>query len=125
TPVQVKIVESSPAADPVSRTRLVKLDLPPGSTTPEGGIARSGQFARVQWPLSEVEMLTVPAAAVSLYGQMERVFVVQDGRAQLRIIRSGMEADGALQVLSGLEPGETVVLNPPASLRSAQQVEAR
>jgi RND family efflux transporter MFP subunit len=84
--VQTRVVESYPAADPLSRTRRVKLEL-----APESG-ARSGQFARVLWPDATIEGVAVPREALSRFGQMERVFVVSSGRAQLRLVRTGMDA---------------------------------
>lgn len=112
-----RVVESSPAAEPMSRTRLVKLELPADAG------ARSGQFARVLWPDGTARSIMVPGEAVSLLGQMERVFVVQDGRAHLRLVKTGLRTGDAVQVLAGLSGGERVVLAPPASLRNSQPVE--
>jgi len=61
----------------------VKLDLPP---TP--GL-RLGQFGRVTVPLNEVASVRVPATAVVLRGQMEIVFVVENQKAQLRLVKTG------------------------------------
>ena len=60
------------AADPNSRTFLVKLDLP-GTT----GL-RAGQFGRVAMPVGETTALRVPTSAVTQRGQMELVFIVRD-----------------------------------------------
>ena len=77
------VAEVSPAADPDSRTFLVKLDLPaaPG--------LRSGQFGRVAVPVGEANAIRVPLTAVIQRGQMEMVFVVANGRAQLRLVKTG------------------------------------
>ncbi len=114
-PVDGLIEELSAAADAVSRSVLVKVALPPGS-------ARSGQFARLQVVLGRTEALLVPAAAVTRFGQMERVFVAGGGRAQLRLVKTGRAVGGRLEILSGLQPGETVLVNPPASLREGARV---
>lgn len=110
-----EIEELSSAADAVSRSLFVKISLPPGS-------ARSGQFARLQVVIGHSESLLVPADAVSRFGQMERVFVVQDGRAALRLIKTGRAESGRIEILSGVNPGERVVLAPPAALRDGQPV---
>lgn len=111
------LAELSPAADPLSRTRLAKVGLPAGHPF------RSGQFVRVLWPAGEAEIIRVPLPAVSVFGQMERVFVAEEGKARLRLVRTGARADGFVHVLSGLDAGEAVVLDAPAGLRDGQPVE--
>ena len=113
------LVELSPAADPSTRTRLAKIALPAGAP------ARSGDFARVAWPAGELTAITVPASAVSLMGQMERVFVVTEGCAVLRIVKTSGVTAGRVRVASGLDAGEHVVIDPPAALRDGQPVEVR
>lgn len=112
------LVELSPAADPTTRTRLAKIALPD-----DVGV-RSGQFVRALWPVGTATVLSVPRSAVQIFGQIERVFVRADGRAQLRLVRTGAEHGDTVQILAGLEAGETVVLNPPPSLRDGQLLEA-
>jgi hypothetical protein len=66
----------------------------------------------------------VPVEAVAPQGQMERVFVVEDGkRAVLRLVRTGARRGGQVEVLAGLAADERVVLAPPAGLRDGQPVE--
>jgi RND family efflux transporter MFP subunit len=108
------VSELPPAADPASRTVQVKLDLPPGTT------ARSGQFARLAVPVSAGPQIRVPAAALLRRGQMEIVFVARDGQAILRLVKSGKRFDDEIEILSGLEPGESIIMNPPAALRDGQ-----
>ena len=62
-----------PVADPVSRTSLVKADLPgaPG--------LRSGQFARVTLALGTRDVLTIPEASLVRRGQLDGVFVLEAG----------------------------------------------
>lgn len=108
------VSEIAPAADPASRTFRVKLDLKPGAT------ARSGQFARLRVPRGETDGLQVPASAVVRRGQMELVFVAENGIARLRLIRTGRSIAQELEVVSGLEAGETVVTEGAAQLIDGQ-----
>ena len=109
-----ELTEWSPAADPASRTRLAKL------TLPESTGARSGQYVRVYWPAGETESVWIPDAALSPFGQMERVYVF-DGRAvHLRLVKSGLREEGRIQIRSGLRAGERVVLDPAPTLRDGQ-----
>ncbi|MBI2928613.1 MAG: efflux RND transporter periplasmic adaptor subunit [Verrucomicrobia bacterium] len=118
-PMEGIVSEISPAADPASRTFLVKLDLP----TVAG--LRSGQFGRVAIPISEVRALRVPAAAVVQRGQMELAFVVADGVAHLRLVKTGKRLGDEIEIVSGLEPGERVVVENPAALLDGQPVEVK
>ena len=111
------LAELSPAADATSRTRLAKISLPDSA-----GI-RSGQFVRALWPLANETILIAPKSAVQSFGQMERVFVIVQNRAQLRIVRTGADLGDNVQILAGLDAGEAVVLNPPANLRDGQPLQ--
>jgi RND family efflux transporter MFP subunit len=115
-PLEAVVSEIAPVADPVSRTFQVKLDLPPAA-----GL-RTGQFGRVSVPVAEVMLLVVPQSAVIKRGQMEMVFVVRDGKAALRLVKTGKALDGQVEVLSGLEEAELVVTGDPARLTDGQSV---
>ena len=87
-------------------------------------VVRSGQFARVQVPGVLVRVLLAPVAAVSRLGQMERIFVVGAGnRAGLRLVKTGAMRGDLIEILTGLDDGERVVLSPPAALREDQPLE--
>lgn len=113
------VSEIAPAADPGSRTSLVKLDLP---STP--GL-RAGQFGHVSVPLTESDVLRVPASAIVLRGQMELVFVVEEGRAQLRLVKTGKQLGDEIEVVSGVNAGEQVVTEGATGLIDGQPVEIR
>ncbi len=112
-----KVAEIAPVADPGSRTFLVKLDLP------QTAGVRAGQFGRVRVPVGASRTPLVPAAAVSANGQMEFVTVVKDGRAQLRIVKVVRRDDGTVEIISGLDAGEQIVVEGAA--RDGQRVEVK
>jgi RND family efflux transporter MFP subunit len=114
-----RVAEISPALDPVARTFLAKIDLPAGAAV------RSGQFARVGWPAGEGQSLVVPATAVTTFGQMERVFVVANNTAVLRLVKSGARHGDDIEILAGLVAGERLVAAPSATLRDGQPVEVK
>lgn len=114
--VEGTVSEISPVADPVSRTFNVKLDLPPT----EG--LRTGQFGRVSVPVAEVRLLLVPQSAVLKRGQMELVFVATDGKAALRLVKTGKVLDDRVEVLSGIEEDEQVIVSGVARLTDGQPV---
>lgn len=110
------VAEIAPAVDPASRTAMVILDLPPEPRL------RSGQFARVLVPGEEGKALLIPTSALAPSGQMDRVFVVEDGRARLRLVRTGPRHQGQIEILSGLGAGEQVVTGTPSPLVHDQQL---
>ena len=106
--------EITPVADPGSRTFLVKFDLPQA----EG--LRVGQFGRAQIPVGEGAALRVPASALIQRGQMELVFVATEGRAQLRLVKTGKRVGGEIEVVSGISAGEKVVSDGATNLTDGQ-----
>ena len=114
-----RVAEIGPAADPASRTFRVKLDLP---ATP--GL-RSGQFGRVAVPVAEVIALRVPASAVVVRGQMEIGFVVVNQHAQLRLVKTGKHLGQEVEIVSGLNPGEQLVVEGAGQLFDGQPVEVK
>ena len=115
-PIEGTVVEMAPVADAASRTFLVRLDLP----TAEG--TRSGQFGRVWVATGESRTIRVPGAALITRGQIEAVFVAEKQHAQLRLVRTGKRADGEVEVLSGLNSGESVVIEGAEQLRDGQPI---
>jgi RND family efflux transporter MFP subunit len=101
------VIEIVPAADPGSRTFLVKIELPPNP-----GL-RSGLFGRAYFTRGQRESLVVARTAVVDRGQLQGVFVVGPERiAELRYITLGKPQGDGVEVLSGLQPGDQVVLTP-------------
>lgn len=113
------VSEISPAADPNSRTFRVKLELPdaPG--------LRLGLFGRVAIPLGETTLPRVPASALVQRGQMEMVFIVADQKAQMRLVKSGKRFGDEVELVSGVNPGEQVVVEGAATLLDGQPVETK
>ena len=71
-------------------------------------------------PVGETSAIRVPASAVVQRGQMELIFIATDGRAQLRLIKTGERIGNEVEVVSGLSAGESVVVDGAASLRDGQ-----
>ena len=73
----------------------------------------------------ERRALEVPAAALVSRGQIEMVFVAQADKAALRLVRSGRSRAGAVEILSGLDEAERVVVTHPSQLTDGQLIEVR
>jgi RND family efflux transporter MFP subunit len=102
---ELPVTEVQPSLDAGSRSSQVKVDL--------DRPLRSGSFARVWFATGQREAVTVPASAVVRRGQLNSVFAVSDGVARLRLLTLG-EKTGPdhIEVLSGLNHGDSIVLQP-------------
>ncbi len=102
-----KVVQIVPAADPASRSFVVKLELP---SEPR---LRSGLFGRARFARGEREAIVVPRAAVLDRGQMQGVYVIgADGRIALRFVTLGKPEGDNVELLSGVTAGERLVSAP-------------
>jgi len=110
------VSEIAPSADPQSRTTTIKLQINDGSNL------RPGQYVRVLLPGMVVKAYMVPARAISVYGQMERLYVVRDGIVRLRLVRTGEHQGEQVEILAGLSAGEQVVVEGQDLLADGQPV---
>lgn len=118
---EAKIEKIVPSADPMSRQFDIHVVLDNSD-----GKVRSGMFARVLIAESQETGLFVPERAVFKRGQLEGVFgVTQDGKAQLRWITTGARQNKMVNVLSGLNPGDKVVVESESKLTDGQAVEVK
>ncbi len=113
------VAEIAPAADPLNRTLRVKLDLP------ESPGLMPGQFARLVVPVGESSSLRVPASAVVQRGQLEIAFVAANQRAQLHLVKTGKRLGDEVEILSGLDAGDAVIVDGAAQLVDGQPVEVK
>jgi multidrug efflux pump subunit AcrA (membrane-fusion protein) len=113
-----KVDEIVPAADPLSRTYIVKIVL-------EGlkGL-RSGIFGRAMFQGEEKPSLLVPKTSLLDRGQLTGVYVVDTGNvAHFRIVKTGREYAGRMEVLSGISPGEKIVVEGMALVSDGSRLE--
>ncbi|MGA7877802.1 MAG: efflux RND transporter periplasmic adaptor subunit [Desulfoferrobacter sp.] len=100
-----KISEIVPQADPATRTVLVKVSMEP---KPE---LVNGLFGRLLVPYGSYQALVAPAEAVRQVGQLNLVDVVDaEGYPVRRFVTLGKHHDGLVEILSGLEENEEVVI---------------
>ena len=116
--LQARVAQIFPVADQKRHTVRVKFDLPHGTA---GG---PGMYVEVTVPDGSIAVRTqpaVPAEALIWRGSLPSVFVLEEGKPSLRLVRVGYPLpDGRVSVVSGLNGGEQVVLNPPANLVSGE-----
>jgi RND family efflux transporter MFP subunit len=117
--LNARVSEVVPAVDAASRSSIVKIDLP---AVPQ---LRSGMFGRAFFPLGSREVVVAPASAIVERGQLQSVFVVEDGTARTRLVTTGQRAKDTVEVLSGLSAGEKIVAPIPAGLEDGARLEVR
>jgi RND family efflux transporter MFP subunit len=120
-PLEGKVAEIVPTSDPASRSVVVKIDLAQAS---EGIGLRSGFFGRASFSVGERQALLVPRAALVQRGQLVGVYVLdRGGIARLRLIKTGKDHAERVEVLSGLEAGDAVVVEGAGTLSDGTRVE--
>ncbi|MGB9242786.1 MAG: efflux RND transporter periplasmic adaptor subunit [Candidatus Acidiferrales bacterium] len=104
TQLSGKVVQIVPAADPASRTFLVKVELPADVRV------RSGLFGRARFSRGERSALLIPRASLVERGQLQGVYVLDANQiAGLRYVTLGKSTGEQIEVLSGLQDGEKLV----------------
>lgn len=107
--VDSEAVTIFPFADSASHTVRIRIDLPDGT---EG--LHPGMLTKVTFALGEAQRQLIPAIAVVRRSELTGVYVVNDeGTVLLRQVRLGQKvADGYVEVLAGLAPGEMIAVEP-------------
>jgi membrane fusion protein, multidrug efflux system len=102
------IEERVPAADPGSRSFLIKARLE------ENPDLQPGMYARLMIPSSTEKQLLIPADRVAQIGQMHLVWVASStGSIERRFVKTGTDRqDGRIQITSGINADEQVLPIP-------------
>jgi HlyD family secretion protein len=106
-----------PAADPITRTFLVKADL-----LPVEGL-RPGLFGRLFVPVGEREAVVIPEECRWRNESLTGAWVVSPaGTAELRLARFAEAGPGQLEALTGIEEGDRLVIHPSGLLTDGAPV---
>ena len=108
-----------PSADPGTRLVPVEVALEgDGATT-----GRPGFLARVTFALGARDGVTlVPASAIVSGTGGQAVFTIEDGQAMRTSVQTGLTAEGRVEVVSGVEAGDIIVVAGANSLRDGAAV---
>ena len=101
-----KIEEIVPAAEPGSRSFLIKAILPS-----EPGLL-PGMYARLNVPAGERGILLIPLDKVAQVGQLNVVWVAENESVVRRFVRLGRPDGGFVEVVSGLQEGDAIMPVP-------------
>ncbi|MEO8041838.1 MAG: efflux RND transporter periplasmic adaptor subunit [Acidobacteriota bacterium] len=111
------VAKVMPSADAASRSYTVKIDLPADARL------RTGLYGLARFPIAQKAAIAVPQTAIVTRGQLTGVFVLApDGTAQFRIVTTGTESEGMVEIMSGLSEGDEIVTSDAASLTDGVRV---
>ncbi|GAB1430201.1 efflux RND transporter periplasmic adaptor subunit [Ignavibacteria bacterium] len=84
---------------------------------------RAGMFARVNFTnIAAEKSVVIPRSALTGSVRDAQVYVVNNGKAEIRNVQIGVEFENELEILRGVAGGETVVTNGQNNLRNGVKV---
>jgi RND family efflux transporter MFP subunit len=116
---QGKLVRSSDAVDPATRTLLAEVDVDNRS-----GELLPGSYTEVHLSVSsDAPALIIPVSAMILEPDGLRVATVDaNHHVHMARVTPGRDYGTTVEILAGLKPGESIVGNPPDSLVDGEEV---
>ena len=83
---------------------------------------KPGMFASVEIGLATRSGLIVPVNAVVEDGNAKKVFVVENGKAQERVVQAGISDDDSVEILSGIKAGDELITDGQRKLKNDDAV---
>jgi RND family efflux transporter MFP subunit len=116
---QGKLVRTSDSIDPASRTLLAEFDI-----DNRKGELYPGAYAEVHFKLDNAQpAIVVPVSTLIFRSEGLRIATVVNGnQAKLVPVVLGRDDGKVVEVVSGLQAGDTVIQNPPDSLIDGETV---
>jgi RND family efflux transporter MFP subunit len=113
-----KLVRTSESINATTRTLLVEVDL-----DNPGGNLFSGSYAEVHLNIqAQNSTFLLPVSALIFRSDKLQVGVVRDGKVMVIDVTPGHDFGDQIEIVAGLKADDQVVLNPPDSLVSGQEV---
>jgi RND family efflux transporter MFP subunit len=119
---EAKVVRTAGALDPASRTLLTELQLPNAD-----GQLFPGMYAEVKFALpQDGRTLLIPGNAVMIRSDGPKVLVVDAKQTiRARAVKLGRDLGDKVEIVSGLNPTESLVANPTDALRDGSEVKVQ
>jgi RND family efflux transporter MFP subunit len=114
-----KLVRTSDSIDASSRTLLVEVDVenPTGKLLPGAYV-----FVHLKVPI-EAHSVTIPSSALLFRREGLQVGLVRNSQAELVPVKIGRDYGSTVEIVSGLQASDQVILDPADSLVSGTPVE--
>lgn len=116
---QAHVQRVSPIVDPVTGTFKVTMEVPD-----QGGRLKPGMFGRfnIVWDTRR-DALLAPRVAIVDDDVSDSVFVIEDGKAVRRTVRTGYARGAQVEIIDGLTGDEEIVVIGQSGLRDGANVE--
>ena len=112
-----RLARVSPAISADNRTLMVEAEI--GN---EQGVLRPGSFARAEIITdSNQPVVLIPASSVITFAGLTKVISIENNETQEKRVKLGRNSKGSVEVVEGIQAGETVVLDP-GNLTSGEKV---
>jgi len=120
--LQGKIARYADAVQMATRTMDTEVDVP----NPDGTLV-PGMYAEVHLHLANrPAALSVPLDAVDGLGtSVQQTYVVRDGTVHLVTVKVGLQTPDRIEILSGLQSGDNVIVGRHTGLSDGEKVDAR
>ena len=116
---QGKLVRTAEAINLTTRTLLIEIEV----DNPTGTLL-SGSYAEVHLKIpGQASTLLLPVNALLFRSEGLRAAIVKDGKVVLTAVTPGHDFGNQIEIVSGLKPDDQVIINPPDSIVSGQQVQ--
>jgi RND family efflux transporter MFP subunit len=116
---QGKLVRTAEAINMTTRTLLIEIEV----DNPTGTLL-TGSYAEVHLKVAtHASTLLLPVNTLLFRSEGLRVGIVKDGKVVLTALTAGRDFGNQIEIVSGLKPDDQVIINPPDSLVSGQQVQ--
>ena len=114
-----KLVRTADDINVTTRTLLIEIEV----DNPTGTLL-TGSYAEVHLNVpTQASTLLLPVNALLFRSEGLRAAVVKDGKVVLTAVAPGHDFGNQIEVVSGLKPDDQVIINPPDSIVSGQQVQ--
>lgn len=116
-----RVVRISPSLNEQTRALTVEAEV-----NNSGNLLRPGMFAKSQLITGkDSSAVMVPAKAVLTVAGLSKVFVVENGKAVERIIKTGVTDGDLIEVVEGVSTGETIATSNMDKLQSGSLVNSK
>src|SRR6202049_3698480 len=116
---QGKLVRTAEAINQTTRTLLIEVDV----ANPTGALL-TGSYTEVHLKIpTQASTLLLPVNTLIFRSEGLHVGVVKDGKVVLTAVTPGHDFGNEIEIVSGLNPNDQVIVNPPDSIVHGQQVQ--
>jgi len=116
---QGKLVRTADAINMTTRTLLIEIDV----ANPTGTLL-TGSYAEVHLKVpAPPSTFIIPVNTLIFRSEGLRVGIVKDGKVALTAVTPGHDFGNQIEIVSGLKPGDQVIINPPDSIVTGQPVQ--